>query len=241
MQTSLYVGLSAQLALQKRMETVAHNVANANTAGFRAEEVRFEELLSRHGDGGVAFAGAGGTFISREAGGMQRTGGAFDVAVKGEGWLAIATPQGQAYTRDGRLQMTPEGELRTLNGHAVLDVGGAPIQLDPAGGPPQIAADGAITQNGRRTGVIGLFGLNADAKLTRYENSGVLSDPPGWPILDFSRNGVMQGYLEGANVNAVSEMSSLIAVSRAFDAVANTLGATENTLNDGLRTLSGAS
>jgi flagellar basal-body rod protein FlgF len=240
MQTGVYVSLSAQMALQKRMETIAHNVANASTAGFRAEEVRFEQILSEAGAEPIAFASTGDTYISRRAGPLMRTGGAFDVAVKGEGWFAISTPQGQAYTRDGRMMMTPAGDLRTINGYAVLDVGGAAIQLDPSGGAPTIAADGAITQNGRRTGVIGLFSIDPRAQLRRFENSGVFPSIQPEPVLEFSSNGVAQGYVEGANINPVSEISKLILISRTFDAVATALGAAENTQQEGIRTLGGA-
>lgn len=240
MQTGLYVALSAQLALQRRMETVAHNVANVATAGFRAEEVRFEAALSRGGSEPVAFVGTGESYISRAAGSLSRTGNALDVAVKGEGWLAIATPAGEAYTRDGRMQMAPTGELQTLTGHAVLDAGGSPILLEPAAGTPEIAADGAITQGGRRTGVIGLFALDPAAKLTRHDTSSVRPDRPATPLLDFARNGVLQGFVEGANVNPVAEISRLVMVSRAFEAVTSAASMTESTSLEGIRTLGGA-
>src|SRR5581483_1973825 len=85
------------------------------------------------------------TFRARRA--RSQTDNPLDVAVQGDAWLGIQTPGGTAYTRDGRLRMTPTGELQTLTGHAVLDTGGAPILLDPTGGPPRIGRDGTITQN----------------------------------------------------------------------------------------------
>lgn len=237
MQSSLYVGLSAQLSLQRRLDTIANNVANTTTAGFRSEEVKFEALLSRTPAEPVAFASAGDTYLSRRAGEYIKTDSLLDIAVQGDAWLAINTPAGQVYTRDGRMQMTQTGELQTLNGYAILDVGGAPIQLDPTAGPPQIARDGMITQNGRQIGAIGLFTIAPQANLTRHENSGVIPDTPATPALDFTKTGVAQGFVERANVNPVMEMSRLIGVSRAFEAVSAALVDSETALRDAIKTL----
>lgn len=239
MQSGLYVAMSAQLALQRRVDTIAHNVANATTAGFRSEEVRFETMVSNVTTEPTAFASTGDTYLSRRSGPVTETGNALDVAVKGDAWLAIETPAGQVYTRDGRFRMTPDGQLQTLNGHPVLDAGGAWIQLNPATGTPQIANDGTITQNGQRMGVIGLFAIPAEAKLQRFENSAVIPDRPAIPVLEFANTGVMQGYLEGANVNPVAEVSHLVFVSRAFDAVTASLETSESTFRDAIRTLGG--
>ena len=172
MQGNLYVGVSAQVSLQRRLETIAHNVANASTVGFRAEEARFETLLSQAGTDPVAFAVAGPTFLSRRSGELARTENLFDVAVEGDAWLAIQTPAGPTYTRDGRMKMAPTGELQTLNGYPVLDAGGATMLLDANAGPPRIARDGTVTQGNRQVGAIGLFNIDSAAKLTRGENSG---------------------------------------------------------------------
>ena len=241
MQSNFHVGLSAQIALQKRLGTIANNVANASTAGFRAEEVKFETLLSQVSDSPVAFSSAGQSYLSRQAGELAQTGSPFDVAVQGDAWLGIQTPAGTAYTRDGRLHMMPTGELQTVNGYSVLDTGGAPVQLDPNAGPPRIGRDGAISQNNRAVGSIGLFKIDDKASLKRFENSGVLSDRPATPVVEFSKTGMLQGFVEGANVNPVMEMSKLIMVSRAFDAVASTLKDSESTMQEAIRTLGATS
>jgi flagellar basal-body rod protein FlgF len=237
MQGNLYVGVSAQVALQRRLETIAHNVANASTAGFRAEEVRFETLLSQTGLDPVAFAIAGPSFLSRRSGELVRTDNMFDVAVEGDAWLAIQTPAGQVYTRDGRMKMAPTGELQTLNGHPVLDAGGAPMLLDPNAGPPRIARDGTVTQANRQLGAIGLFSIDSAANLARFENSGVIPDRPATPVLDFTRAGMQQGFIENANVNAVMEMTRLISITRAFEMVSASLTASETSLQEAIKTL----
>src|SRR5882762_6100362 len=148
MQSGLYVALSAQVALRKRLDTIANNVANMNTAGFRADEVKFQALVDRAGNDRVAFASTGSDYISRRSGGLTRTDNPLDVAIQGDAWFAIKTPGGNAYTRDGRLRLLETGTLQNVDGHPVLDAGGTPIVLDPAAGAPSISSDGMITQNG---------------------------------------------------------------------------------------------
>lgn len=237
MQPSLYVSMSGQIALMRRLETLAHNVANVNTAGFRAEEIKFDQLLSEKTDSPTAFVSAGSTYISRKAGEVTRTENPLDVAVTGDAWMAFEGPNGPVYTRDGRMTMTPEGELRTLNGYPVLDVGGSPIQLNPNGGAPAIARDGTITQGQQQAGALGLFTIPEQANLVRFEGSGVLPDRPAEPALDFSRVGVQQGFMEQSNVNPVSEISRLIQIQRSFDSISNTLTRAEDTLSSAVRAL----
>ena len=237
MQSGLYVALSGQIALQRRLETIANNVANASTAGFRAEQVRFESVLSQVPLDPIAFASTGKSYLSRHPGELTRTDNPLDVAVEGDAWLAIQTPAGQVYTRDGRMRMTEAGDLQTLNGYPVLDVGGAPILLNPDAGPPDIARDGTITQNGQQIGALGLFRMNEQAVLTRFENSGVVPDQPAEPILDFVEAGVVQGYIERSNVTPIAEMSRLIAVSRIFEAITSALNDSDSSLREAVRTL----
>lgn len=84
MQNGLYVALSSQIALEKRLTTTAQNVANMATAGYRAEETKFTALLAQASKGAVAFASAGDTYISRVSGPIAKTDSPLDVAVQGE-------------------------------------------------------------------------------------------------------------------------------------------------------------
>ncbi len=240
MDNSNYVSISALLALEKRVSTIAHNVANSSTAGFRAEEVKFESIVSETGAKDIAYASSGATFLSRETGPIKPTGNPLDVAVKGDAWMSIETPNGRVYTRDGRLSMGPDGSLRTVTGLSVLDVGGSPLRLDPNAGPPTIATDGMITQKGRQVGAIGLFTLPNNAQLRRFENSSVASDREGTPVLSFNDTGIVQGFLEGSNVNPVQELTRLISVSRAFQAVMSSIETNHSTHKSAIRTLGSA-
>ena len=241
MQSSLYVALSAQVALQKRMETLANNVANASTVGFRGERTKFESLLSDATSESVAFASTGDTYLNRDAGPLIRTDNPLDIAVRGDAWFGIQTPAGPVYTRDGRMQIAAGGDLQSINGYPILDVGGAPIVINPAAGPVQIASDGMIRQNNQQVGAVGLFTIDARAKLSRYENSGVIPDTPAAPALDFSQVGVAQGYVEGANVNPMLEMSQLIMASRTFEAVSSSINQSSDSLDEAIKALGSTS
>lgn len=241
MQGSLYVGLSAQIALRDRLVTVAHNVANVGTPGFRAEQAKFDAVVARAGEQRVAFVTTEDTYLSRQPGGLQRTDNPLDVGIVGEGFMALQTPQGTAYTRDGRMFMAPSGALVSVAGYPIVDVGGQPLTLDPTAGPPAITRDGMISQQGRQIGAIGLFAIDPAAKLSRFENSGVVPDRPAAAILDYTRNGLVQGFSEGSNVSGVAEMSRLIQIERAFEGVVNAMATSEQNFTEAIRTLGGAS
>src|SRR5436190_738073 len=114
MQDSLYVALSSQIALERRLDTIADNVANASTIGFRATGVKFEDVVSGSGPQSVSFASSGKTYLSGAHGAMTQTGNPFDFAVQGDAWFGIDTPAGTVMTRDGRFSMNENGELTRL-------------------------------------------------------------------------------------------------------------------------------
>lgn len=237
MQSALYVALSAQVAMEKRLNTTANNVANMNTGGFRADEIKFEEILSTVGKTDVAFASSGQNFISRRTGAVTKTDNPLDVAIQGDAWFSFATPNSTAYTRDGRMKMTENGDLQTIDGYPVLDAGGAQIALNPNGGPPTIGRDGTITQDQNQVGTLGLFFLSKQNTLSRFGSSGVLSSAPGEPVQDFTSTSVQQGFSEGSNVNPIMEMTKMIALQRNFDSASTTIQETEGTLMSAIRTL----
>ncbi|WP_152046144.1 flagellar basal-body rod protein FlgF [Aureimonas psammosilenae] len=237
MQTSLPVALSAQLAMEKRLNTIADNIANVRTVGFRAEEVKFETFMSQAAKEPVAFASTGEHYISTRTGEMTQTGNTLDMAVNGKAWFALQGANGPIYTRDGRMTMTEAGDLVSMNGEPVLDVGGAPLQVNPNGGAVTIARDGMMSQNGVQIGAVGLFEMPANAKLTRVGTSGVRPDVAAQPVVDFAGTSVMQGFVEGANVNPVLEMTRLIDVQRAFESASNLIQTSEKSLDDAVSSL----
>jgi flagellar basal-body rod protein FlgF len=241
MQNGIYVAVSAQVALERRLETIADNIANMNTVGYRATGVSFESEMVRAGDAAMNYVSPGSDYIARGVGGLVKTDNSLDFAIQGDGWFGIRTPSGAAYTRDGRARIDESGTLRTLNGDPILDAGGAPILVDTAGGPLVVSTDGMISQNGRQVGAIGLFAIDANANLRRAENSGVVPDKPAKAILDFTRDGVVQGAVESSNVDPVKEMTRLIEVTRAFDGVAAESAQSEDSVQNAIKTLGSVS
>ncbi len=240
MQSSFYVSLSSQIALEKRLTTIASNVANASTVGYRATGVSFDAVLSKAGGVQTAYASPGADYISRASGGLTKTDSAFDVGLTGDAWLAIRTPQGVAYTRDGRMKMLETGELQTILGFPILDAGNAPITLNPTGGAPMIFRDGMINQGESQVGALGLFEIPDSAALKRGENSSVIPGAPATPVINFARNGVIQGHLENANVDPVNEITKLILAQRAFESAAAAYDIMDNAQRNSVKTLGGA-
>jgi len=194
-------------------------------------------LVSKQTKTPTAFTTSGQTHISRSNGGLVSTNNPLDIAVQGDAWLAFQGPNGVVYSRDGRMRMLDTGELQSVNGYPILDAGGAPLVLNANAGPPQIARDGMISQNNQQVGAVGIFSIPANATLKRFENSGVIPNLPAEPVLDFTANGVAQGFIEQSNVNPVREMTNLIAVSRTFESLMTAVSDTESTMQNAIRTL----
>jgi flagellar basal-body rod protein FlgF len=240
MQTGLYVAVSSQIALEKRMNTLADNVANSSTVGFRATEVKFNQLLGDTRPTKVSFVSEGQEFLNTNNGGLNRTGNELDFAIKGDAWFQIDTPAGPALSRDGRFTLTETGDLVTLRGYAVLDAGGAPIRLNSQASEIKVSADGAIQQDGTQVAALGLYEANFANGFSRYDNSAVIPNTAAEPVVDRFDVGVMQGYVEESNVNPVQEMSQLIMVSRAFENITSLMRDSEGSLDEAIKTLGGS-
>lgn len=237
MENGLYVALSSQVALEKRLNTIADNVANVGTVGFRATGVKFEDVVSGLGDKSVSFTSAGDTYLTDRAGGLRQTSNPFDFAIQGDAWFSIETPSGPVMTKDGRFKMLPTGELVTLEGYPVHDAGGAPIQLNPQGGAPEAGADGSLSQNGEFVARLGLFNFTPGLNFQRYGNSGVVPWGRPEPVVDRIDIGVAQGFVEDSNVNPVLEITRLIQVQRAFEQVSAMVRDSEGALDQAISTL----
>ncbi len=237
MQDGLYVALSSQIALEKRLNTIADNVANSSTVGFRATGMKFEDVVSGLDDKSLSFTSPGDTYISDIDGPLRQTGNPFDFAIQGDAWFGIETPAGTVMTRDGRFTLTEGGQLVTIEGFPVLDAGGAPMQLDPRNGPPKAGADGTLRQNDQLVGALGLFNFDPGPNFVRFGNSGIVPSGEPEPVVDRIDAGVAQGFLEESNVNPVLEITRLIMVQRAFENTAALIRASESTHSDAIKTL----
>lgn len=240
MQSSIYVALAAQRVLQQQLVTIANNVANMNTAGFRAESVNFDSLVSNAEADGVSFPSVGKTAPSTQQGTLDATGNPLDISLSGPGWLAIQTPGGVAYTRDGRLKIDAFGELRTVNDHSLLDASLAPIIVNPVGGKLEISPDGRIRQDGQTIGDVGVFDVPEQSLNGRFENSAFYATTEGLPIAPGKETKIAQGFVESSNVDPIAQMANLIAVSRTFESLNSTIKDSEDAMSRSVRELGAA-
>ena len=240
MQSGLYVALSSQISLEKRMATIADNLANMNTVGFRATQLKFDDVMTNADGAKVAYVSEGAEFVSTRNGGLTQTKNPLDFATKGDTWFSIETPSGPAITRDGRFSILDTGALVTLEGFPVLDAGGGQIVLDPNAGPPDLSQDGTLYQNGRPVASLGIFEANVGPDFIRAGNSAIIPSQAPQPVVDRAGAGVVQGFVEQGNVNPIQEMTQLITVSRAFENVTQLMRDSETSMADAIKTLGGA-
>lgn len=235
MENGIYVSLSAQVARLERLTTIAQNIANSQTAGFRGSEIRFEEVVKEVSGTDTSFASEGVEYLDSTPGGLEQTGNPLDFAVRGNAWFGVETPAGPVVTRDGRFTMANNGQLVSLSGYPVLDPGGAPIQLNPGAGVPELGDDGFIRQDGRQIAALGLFAFEPTPDFQRFGDSGILVGGELEPIVDDGSVGVVQGRIEQSNVNALHEITQLIMVQRSFEQAASLMETSEQSVDQLIR------
>jgi len=218
------IGLSRQIALQRQMDVVANNVANINTTGFKSEQLLFEDYAMpvardrdfRFADQGLSYTQDWATVHDLTAGPTVQTGNPLDLALSGEGFLAVQTPEGEQYTRAGSLQMDNSGTLVDLNGNPVLGQGG-PMQFTPDETNLTIAPDGTVSTSEGVKGVLRLVEFDRPQDLARGGNNLFSGGTPR-PATDTQ---VVQGSIEKSNVSGVSAMAEMIRVQRSYESVTN--------------------
>ncbi len=229
MSNSVYASLTRQSGLMKEMQSVANNIANLATTGFRANGVIFSEHVKAVGAGqeSLSFATADSHKTSFAQGTITQTGGQFDFAIEGEGFFQIETANGVRLSRSGAFFPTAEGDLVTADGNRLLDAGGAPVFVPADAGQIELAQDGTLSVNGNPLTQIGLVTPQEGATLVREDGvrfavNGEV-DPVETPTL-------LQGFLEGSNVDPVSEVARMIQVQRAYEMGQNFLEKEEDRL-----------
>jgi len=223
------IGLTQRAAAQ---EVYTNNLANINTPGFRADRVSFVQVLGDIVKTGRAVASAAtrplesGSGLSRPVAGsavavttidltqgpVETTGNDLDFAVDGAGFFAVQTPQGERYTRGGAFTLDGEGKLVTRSGHPVLSDGG-PITVDQ--GKLMVGPDGSIAVNGETTAKMRLVTFANPRALTRTADGLFRS---ALPPQEVEGGRILQGSLEGSNVNPVTTLTEMMMALREFEA-----------------------
>jgi len=225
----IYAAFNAMQAAWKYQDSLANNIANAGTAGFKrevgAQQAFADVLLSQRTPIPAPFAArveavvgqiGTGTFLAELAtdftnGEFQPTQGEFDFALD-DGFFAVQDDSGQVfYTRAGRFGRDAAGDLVTSSGHRVLDADGVPIYLPP--GTVQTALDGTISVAGQDVARLGVFDFTPN-QLVRAGEAHFTSATPGTLV----QGGVRQGFIEGSNSQVGEELTTMLAITRTFQA-----------------------
>jgi flagellar basal-body rod protein FlgF len=226
----LYISAEGALVQSRRLETVANNLANVNTVGFKRDLAIFQARQAEAITRGQAAAGQrtwndlGGGVEVRETrtdyqqGPFKNTGIPTDMAIRGDGFFSVRAPDGDYLTRAGNFAVLPTGELVTQQGYSVLDEGGTPVLIESH--PWELTHDGGIQQEDGTVIPLGLQRPNSLADMIKVGEN--LFRPMGrvTPVELEERN-VVQGHLEVSGVNPTSEMMHMIEASRAFEANVN--------------------
>lgn len=215
MTNSVYTMLSKQAGLMKELNSVANNIANASTAGYRREGYLFSEYVQRLGqdDYSLSQTNVAGRYFDVSPGSFTSTGAPFDVAIEGEGFFLVETPRGERLTRQGSFLMDAEGQLVTHEGFRVLGDGGSPVAIPVDASNITIAQDGTIAADGAPVGKLGL--VTAPQTALAREGDNLFRADEETQAVEFPK--IRQGFLEESNVNAVIEVSRLIEVQRAYE------------------------
>jgi len=227
MDTSLYVGLSKQMILRRELDVAANNIANADTTGFKVENITV--AVDPQTPPGVAKSAQPIQYVidtglarNFSQGALQSTGAPLDLAIDGDGFFQVSTAGGTRYTRDGRFATNAQGQLVTQTGDAVLDASGSPISLSLTGGPPSIAADGTVSQSlpgQAQSQIVGKVGVVSFSSLSALSKNGdgLYSNDGGAQTSPSTKSVIHQGMLESSNVQPILQVTDLIRISRAYD------------------------
>lgn len=221
MENTIYIGLSRAKTLQTAMDMTANNIANMDTPGYRGQNPVFLEYIAdpkgrTDVKDPISMVLDYGQFQSTRPGPMQRTGNPTDAALSGPGFFGVQTPDGILYTRAGNFEINVNGELTTPSGLPVAGAGGGPITIPRGATEIRIAEDGTVSTQEGQVGQIGV---------TEFENLQDL-EPVGDNLYKAVNGGrpatetrVVQGMVEGSNVQPVVEMTRMVEILREYQSI----------------------
>ncbi len=245
MDNTLYVGLSRQMTLQRALDITANNIANMDTAGFKAESLMVqadaETPALAPATQPINYVLDNGVARNFGQGSLEQTGNPLDVAIEGSGFFTIQTASGARYTRDGRFTVDPTGRLTDKQGDPVLDAGGSPITLDPKNGLASIAKDGTVSQTtpqgqSVQVGKLGVVRFTDLTALTK-EGDNLYSAAGGQTPNPAPDAQIHQGTVEKSNVQQVAEITRLIDITRAYERVTQMISQTQDLSDNAVQRL----
>ncbi len=227
MDSGLYAACAGLMARTDSLDAIADNLANVSTSGFRGRLGSFSSVLAAsatHPLGSVLnevtnnYGVLGSTRMDQQQGAISSTGNSMDFAIQGSGYFAVATAGGTQYTRNGAFQVSPQGQLITSNGDAVLGQGGV-IKLPP--GQLSISPDGTISANGAIAGKLRMVEFAPGTQPAAAGNNNYTV--PQGSVKTSTGSTVHQGMLESSNVNPVTSVVQLIDAQRSAETMRHVL------------------
>lgn len=221
MDSGYYAAGTALVTSTQQMDTIANNLANASTIGYRGEKNIFSSVLADAGDAGDSsqldkainnYGIVSGTILDLSQGALQKTGNDLDMAIQGPGYFVVQTANGPMYTRNGSFQISGHGQLVTATGDAVMGDAGT-LTMQP--GKVSVSADGTISVNGAVSGKLHIVEFPAGTKVESAGNTYYAAPPDTAETSTTSE--VRQGFLESSNVNPIMGLVDLITTQRAAE------------------------
>lgn len=241
----IFSALSGAMAQSQRLDTIANNIANVNTPGFKRDEQVFREYLSANEKppsvqnvpkvpasidsfydmqgGDVSYVDPIGTYTDHSQGGLQSTGNPLDLALDGSGFFEVSTPQGVRLTRYGGFRVDADGRLVSKEGFPVL-FEGDPLQTPEArqiqsnGGVLRISEQGDVFEGENRLGSLSIVNVaDKDALKKMGQSLFQFNGDPAAQLSNSPNRNLKSGFIESSNVNIVKEMTDMISATRTFE------------------------
>jgi flagellar basal-body rod protein FlgF len=237
MDSGLYAACAGLIARTTSVDTIASNLANSSSAGFRAQRNVFGTVLAEaaHHRGTFnslnqvtnSFGVLTGTEMDATQGTMKNTGNDLDLALEGPGYFKVKTPTGVAYTRNGSFQISAAGLLTTATGDPVMTEGEGTVTLGH--GPVNISADGTVSSGGAITGRLKIVDFGSGGVVTNrgngYYTAATSDERPA------TGTAVRQGAIENSNVSPVDGVVDLITAQRAAESMRHVLSMLDGEMN----------
>jgi flagellar basal-body rod protein FlgG len=218
MNSGMYSALSGNLSAMRRLDVLSNNLANSNTPGFKGDQIQFESVLANATKGSATDSPVFGSerfSTDFSQGPLRQSGNPMDMAISGEGFFVVRTPEGLAYTRQGNFRLDAVGKLVTGDGFEVQG-GGAAINV-AGGGRIDIDDKGVILVDGNQVGKLDIVDFPKPYALTKVGSALFMPADPAIMPGPTTSSQVNQGFLEDSNVNVIVEMARLIETSRYFE------------------------
>lgn len=225
MDNTKYIALSRQMALWKQMDIVSNNMANMNTSGYKQDEAIFSSYVVQtenaqgFGKVPVYFTQDFGMYKNFAEGAIVQTGNTFDLALQGDSFFSVETPNGEKFTKKGQFQLDGDGQLVTKDGYAVLSENNEPFFFAPGEKEISISENGDVSTENGIIGRLKLVRFADNQKLLKVADTMFENTDGNAVIVNPEDTRVIQGAVEKSNVEPITEMTKLIKLQRSYEYV----------------------